>query len=209
MNHTIIIAIGAFLVTVVVANIVTGVHDGLQGDLANRQKRKSSGMQDGNRLLLILLFPITLYVILGTLLFFLLYAIEVSAKQLRRYAGVDNPEAIPWHQVSVVLTLLFPAAFPIVALMVGLVFIDAIFSVIKKIARSFLRAIRRIWISIIHALHAFLDWLIDGIHLIWEMIADGAQRNWELIAGKIRLVFEQLSTLVQATWAAINDKTQT
>jgi phage-related protein len=204
----IMLGVIALVVTAVAANLATAFRDGLQDRLAYGRKLKSSGSRDGNRMLLILLFPITLYLVLGTLLLLLLSVIEMATKKLRDYTGASHVEVIAWHQVSVYLTLLFPLAWPIVALMVGLVFAGAMFSAILTAARrvldAVLRLVRRIWINIVHALHALLEWIMDWFRLVWEVIVEGTQIIWELVVGTTQLILEQISALIHDVWATIN-----
>jgi hypothetical protein len=220
MSWIIFVAVGLFVIASVV-NIATTVRDKLQIILANRRKLKSSGSRAGNRFLLILLLPITLYLILGTLLLLLLCVMEMGSKKLRHYAGAGHVEVIPWHEVSLFLTLLFPLTWPVVASIVGLVFAGAVFSAVVTLARkvidAMLRLVRRIWINIVHTLRTLVEWLIDRLRLvwetivvgtqtIWEMVVAGTQTVWELVVGKIQQVFEQLTTLMHEIWATINAK---
>jgi hypothetical protein len=216
--------VGAVIGLLVFAGAVefaTLVRDDLQIILSHRRKLKASGSHEGNRLLLILLLPITVYLILGTLLMLLLCVIEMATKRLRHYAGEADAEIIAWHQVSLFLTLLFPASWPILALLVGLVFAGAVFMAAFTFARNVfiavLNLVRRIWVNVVHALQAFLEWCVDRLRLvwemivagtqaIWEMIVAGTQTVWELVVGTIQQVFEQITALVHEVWATINAK---
>jgi hypothetical protein len=206
----ILLGVTVFVVTAIAANQATAIRDGLQGSLAQGRKLKSSGSRDGNRILLILLLPITLYLVLGTLLLLLLSVIEMATKKLRHYTGASQVEAIAWHQLSPYLTLLFPLVWPIVALMVGLVFVGAVFSatftVARKVLDAALKLVRRIWVNIVHALHALLEWITDWLRVVWEVIVDGTQIIWELVVDKTQQIFEQLTALIQGVWAAINGR---
>ena len=205
--------VGAVIGLLVFAGAVefaTLVRDDLQIILSHRRKLKAPGSHEGNRLLLILLLPITVYLILGTLLMLLLCVIEMATKRLRHYAGEADAEIIAWHQVSLFLTLLFPASWPILALLVGLVFAGAVFMAAFTFARNVfiavLNLVRRIWVNVVHALQAFLEWCVDRLRLVWEMIVAGTQTVWELVVGTIQQVFEQITALVHEVWATINAK---
>lgn len=200
------------IVTALLASVVTAVRDEYQASLMPRRKLKEAGNPQGNRALLVVLFPITLYILIGTLLLLLLTVIEVITKALRDYARDDeeNPVAvIAWHEVSVFMTLLFPVVWPIAAVMVGIVFVGAVGAAILKTIYRLLtdvfRFLRRIWVAIIHALGDLLGRLVDRLRVVWETIVIGTQTIWEMIVGVMRQVLEQISASLRTLWATITD----
>lgn len=214
-----------FSLAAIVALVIlaTTVRDYLQSDLAHRRKLKSSGARTGNRILLVVLFPLTLYLLLGTLLLALLSVMEISTQKLRHYAGHEHVEVIAWHEVSVFLTLLFPLEWPTVALMVGLVFIGAVFSAILQAAikalKVVLRFVRRVWVIVAHAVQTLLEWFMDGLGSVWDMVVVGTQTIWdlivdatqtasELVLNKTQMILEQLKALIHEIWATINARTR-
>jgi phage-related protein len=188
----------------------TNLRDQLQVNLTHRRKLKETGTPQGNRILLILLLPITLYLVLGTLLLLLLSILEIASEKLRHYAGSDHIETIAWHQVNPVLTLLFPLTWPLIALMDILVFIGAVVSAvwktIQKVLNGVLRFARRLWIVVIRLVEALITWISDRIRGIWVLIIDGTRAIWEMVTDKTQQVFEQITSLIQQIWGTISTK---
>jgi hypothetical protein len=191
----VITGIIGFVVTVYLATIV---RDQMQARLAHCRKLKSSGSHNGNRALLILLLPLVLYIVVGTLLFLLLYVMEMATKRLRRYWGVQDVEVITWHQANLFLTLLFPLTWPITALVVGLVFVGAVFlaviKTVQKVLKALFRFVRRIWLNIIQGLQSVFEWIVDRLYLVWEWVVE-----------KTQLVLGQLATLIHDVWTTIHN----
>ena len=205
----VIIVIASLITTMLAANVASAVREQIYTHRTSRRKLKASGSPASNRKLLIVLFPITLYILIGTLLLLLLTLLEALTKPLRDYSARDEEppfEVIVWHELDMFLTLFFPIVWPMLAIIVGVIFIDAlvraIFTMIVRLLegvfsflRQFLRRfLRRIWVVIIHALRDMLDWLADQLRVVWETVV-----------GFTRWVMEQINASLRTIWDTIND----
>jgi hypothetical protein len=102
--------------------------------------------------LLIIFFPITLYVFFGSLLLFLLSQLERFSIFLMKFSGFSvfkESKATTWHRHSVACTTMFPITVPILAMMELILFfyafIYAILGNLRKIIRFAWENVTGLW----------------------------------------------------------------
>lgn len=117
-------------------------------------------MNRHSKVLLIILFPVTAYLFIGTFLFFLATKIDVFAKNLGDYfgaPGLEHYSSHKWHDMSIWLTIFFPVTWPIIFAWLICVFLYALMVALWRIIYALLEAI---W-----------SWIVDSVEYIWDTIS--------------------------------------
>jgi ABC-type uncharacterized transport system permease subunit len=134
-----------------------------------QRKGVAQGSQDKGYLL-ILFFPVTVYLFIGTLLLFLLFKFEQVIEVYADYSewpGIDRYIPTEWHSKNVWLSISFPIVWPILFIWDILVFIYAIFAALVKFLYD---TITYIWRQLVKAITAIWKWTIESVLYIWDQI---------------------------------------
>jgi hypothetical protein len=140
---------------------------------AIKAKAQRKGIAQSSRdkgYLLILFFPITIYLFVGTALLFLLFKFEQVIKVFAVYSewpGIDCYIPTEWHSKNVRLSISFPIVWPALFIWDLLVFIYAIFAALVKFIYD---AIISIWKRLVKAMTSIWEWTIESVLYIWEQI---------------------------------------
>lgn len=205
MTGTILLVV---LIAAAAALLATNARDDLQDVFMRRRKPKTIGSARANFWLMLLLAPVVAYLIIGTVLFVLLSTLEAIAKRFRRYGGEDHVEAIAWHEVGPLLTLLFPVTWPILTALLILVLFKAIAVAVgaaaKRLVVTMLRLVRRIWVIIVHAARAVLAWLTAVLRYVWAVVLEGMHAVWDMIVQVTDHITAQIAALARGILGAIN-----
>jgi hypothetical protein len=129
-------------------------------------------MNQDRKWVLILFFPVTAYMFLGTTLLFLLYKVEQVIEALgdfSEFPGFDGYQAIEWHNESIWLTVIFPILWPVLAVWESVVFTYAVFSAILRFIYNILVSI---WKMVVAITMAIWNWAVESIEYVWETIID-------------------------------------
>ncbi len=120
----------------------------------------------------IILFPVTLYLFIGTSLFYILHKMEQLISVLGYYSnfpGIETYSPRDWHDISILLTASFPVTWP-------LILVWTILVLLYSIIASFLRIIHKAVVSISSLISGLSDnirnWTIDSIDDIWQTVKD-------------------------------------
>ena len=167
--------------------------------LEEKDKRKPKEV--GNRkYLLIVFFPLTIYILLGTTLLSLVYKVEQLAKWLSGYSILSSEvrhdfEPIEWHMKSIWLTIAFPAVgiylgIAATLLLVG-AFLDAVLRLIyDQILMPFWWALKTIWRWTIEVVQWIRDvildvwyWTREAVEAVWFWTLDAIAEVWASLTG--------------------------
>jgi hypothetical protein len=163
--------IGVLATVLIVGVISRGIE--IFVETIKETKAQKTGIDQSShnkRYLLILFFPVTIYLFVGTLLLFLLFKFEQIIEVFADYSqwpGIDSYIPTEWHSKNIWLSILFPIVWPTLFIWDLLVFIYAIFASLVNFISD---AITYIWKQLVKAMRAIWEWTIESVLYIWEQI---------------------------------------
>lgn len=117
---------------------------------------------------LIIFFPVTLYLFIGTLVLLFLSKIERLSQLLGNYSEfpyLDDFKSNEYWKVDIWLTILFPLIAPFIAVWVSIIFIYALIAAILHFIKD---VIVFIWNIITAILEAIWDLIVAVVTTVWE-----------------------------------------
>lgn len=127
-------------------------------------------MSSRNKWVLVIFFPVTAYMFVGSMLLFLLYKLDQLNEKLGNYSrfpGLGYYGATEWHNANIWLTIGFPITCPILAIWILLVFL---FAVVAAALRFISNVAIEVWNWTIDAIEFVWNWTIDTIEYVWDVI---------------------------------------
>jgi hypothetical protein len=121
--------------------------------------------------LLILFFPITIYLFLASVFLIIIYNIEQVIEILANYSkgpGYDYYSATAWHKKGVMLALFFPLAVPVLFVWNMIVFMYFFFASVLRFAYN---TLKYIWEQLTEIVTSIWEWTVESIQQIWEQIS--------------------------------------
>ena len=191
---------------------------------ALRQKASPASIVRG-----VLLGPFVVYVLLGTLLLYLVHQAEILAVWLARgKAGVESASAglglaglgtTPWHEQRLLVIVAFPVVVPCLALRALVVLVPLVaYAAIRWLAWGLAEAVRLVgsglWYIIrgfFHALTRGVMWIVSPVFSAIVTVARAIDRalSWlvrgvgRIIEITVRGVWWVVSTVIELSWRAV------
>jgi len=152
---------------------------------------------------LVVFFPITLYIFIGTILLALLSGLDALIERLGNYSrfpGLEVYDATQWHKESKRTTALFPLICPFLLLWLVGVFL---YAVLAAVLRMVYETIVLIWELIVEVVTAIWEWIVNMVTAIWEWIVDMVTAIWEWIVDMVTAIWEWTIETVEYIWETI------
>jgi hypothetical protein len=143
-------------------------------------------MHRENKILLIIFFPITAYLFIGTSLFFLVTKLDELAEILGNYSefpGLEDYSSNDWHDVSIWLTVFFPITWPVIFIWISCVLLYSLVAAMLRLIYEFLKIL---WEFVIDLVTAIWEWVTEAVKAIWEWTVDSIEYIWETITSIFR-----------------------
>jgi len=143
-------------------------------------------MNQKNKIVLIIFFPVTAYLFIGTLLFFLATKLDELTEALGNYSnfpGLEYYSPKNWHEISIWVTVFFPITWPVIFAWILCVLS---YSLIAALLRLIYELLKMIWEFIVDLVTAIWEWVTESIKAIWEWTIDSIEYVWKTITGIFR-----------------------
>jgi hypothetical protein len=143
-------------------------------------------MNRDNRVILLVFFPITAYLFVGTLLFFIVTRWDQLAERLgnfSRFPGIGDYPSTNWHERSIWLTVFFPITWPLVFAWILCV---VTYSAAAALCRLVHDVLKIIWEFTVDLAKAAWEWITDAVKAIWQWTVDSMETIWETMKNPFR-----------------------
>jgi hypothetical protein len=125
-------------------------------------------MDRKKKIILIIFFPVTAYLFIGTSLFFILTLIDALAEALGHYSefpGLKDYSSTSWYDRNIWLTIFFPLTWSVLFIWIGCVLLC---SAIAALLMFIYRALKKMWKIIVDLVTSIWEWFTKSFREIWE-----------------------------------------
>jgi hypothetical protein len=141
-------------------------------------------MDRKRKITLIIFFPVTAYLFIGTSLFFVLTLLDALTETLGNYSefpGLKSYSSNSWYDRNIWLTIFFPLTWPVLLIWTLCLLI---YSVLAALLMFIYKLLRKIW-----------KFTIDLVTSIWKWFTESIKEIWEWTIGSILDIFVTIISL--------------